>query len=110
MQISVMVLELYELEIDILASDAKFDLKGQKSFWEKPAHIIKEVARKKRMQISVTVLEIYEFRIYILTSEESLTTDVTFDHGGQSSTYTKFVPIEHGDLHAKFDDDMISGF
>ena len=29
-----------------MASEAKFDLEGQKSFWEKPAHIIKEVVRK----------------------------------------------------------------
>ena len=42
-----MVLELYELKIYILASEANFDLGGQKSFWEKPAHIIKEVARKE---------------------------------------------------------------
>ena len=46
MQISVTVLELYELKIYILASEAKFDLGGQKSFWEKLAQIIKEVARK----------------------------------------------------------------
>ena len=44
-----MVLEINELKINILASEAKFDLRGQKSYWEKLADIIKEVARKRIM-------------------------------------------------------------
>ena len=34
MQISVTVLELYEFKIYILASEAKFDLGGQSSFYK----------------------------------------------------------------------------
>ena len=49
MLISVTVLELYGFKIYILASKVKFDLGGQKSFWEKIANIIKEVARKRIM-------------------------------------------------------------
>ena len=44
-----MVLEISESKIFILASEAKFDLRGQKSYWEKLADIIKEVARKRIM-------------------------------------------------------------
>ena len=83
MQISVTVLEIYEFEIYILASEAKFDLGGQKSFQEKLADFIKKEARKRIMQISVTVLEINELIIYILASEAKC------DLGGQKSFQEK---------------------
>ena len=69
-----------------MASKVKFDLGGQKKFGEKPAHIIKEIARN-RIVISVTVLELYEFQTHILASE------VIFDLGGQNSFWEKIANI-----------------
>ena len=77
------------LEIFHLASEAKFDLGGQKSFQEILGDIIKEVVRKRILWISVMVLELCEFKIFILASK------VIFDLGGQRSFFSICVELAY---------------
>ena len=63
------VLELWLFKVLLLALEVKFDLRGQRSFWKKVAHIIYEVDRESFIKISRTVLYLCAFEIYILASE-----------------------------------------
>ena len=70
MQISLTVLELYELKVFNFTQDVKFDLKGEKSFVNEVAHLVIKLQTRKLMQISMyNSRRVIRAKVFNLTSE-----------------------------------------